>query len=175
MCLQAVDLYRAAELLPGTSTKAHLFTQHQLRVNGREFECFAASGQTPVCSGPQHVRCALCLLFAALFPDLNQGPAHLLMAARDGCPYVLKLLSDKVQLGSTQRPGGMEAAAAHALCNNLPAGTPIVPCELHELELTEDHRSTGHGPGRYAVLLMRPVSSVMQALCALHTSLQLGC
>ena len=44
--LQAEDLYHDASYLPGASTAAHMFTQHQLRVNGplyigyegREFE-----------------------------------------------------------------------------------------------------------------------------------------
>jgi hypothetical protein len=81
----AVDLYKAVELFPGASTQMHLFTQHNLRVNG------------------------------PLFSNPAEGPPCLLLATNVmGQPAVVKMLTGSIPPAmsqGTQRLGGSEGAA----------------------------------------------------------------
>jgi len=50
---------------------------------------------------------------------------------------------------------------AISMVRDIPEGTPLVPCQLITLELSKDHVSTGHPPGKYASIVMpRYVDSV---------------
>ena len=81
----AVNLYKAVQLFPGASTQMHLFTQHNLRVNG------------------------------PLFSNPAEGPPNLLLATNMmGQPVIIKMLAGVVPLNmpqGTQRIGGSEGAA----------------------------------------------------------------
>jgi hypothetical protein len=81
----AVNLYKAVQLFPGASTQMHLFTQHNLRVNG------------------------------PLFSNPAEGPPNLLLATNEmGQPVIIKMLAGVVPLKTpqgTQKLGGSEGAA----------------------------------------------------------------
>lgn len=74
----------------------------------------------------------------------------------NGRPCVVKLLNRSVSLGSSEQPGGAEAAAILCVCDRiaLQEAIPIVQADLISLHLSADHRSTGHGPGNYAAIVM---------------------
>ena len=73
-----------------------------------------------------------------------------------GCPCVVKILDKRVPLGSSEQPGGAEAAAVRLVCDTAAAeeAVPVVKAELITLQLSADHGSTGHGPGKYAAIVM---------------------
>ena len=82
------NLYRDVELVPGASTQHHLFTQHELSING------------------------------PMFNNPAEGRACLLKATRvTGQPAIVKMLAGGVALGAQQQqqqplePGGSEAVA----------------------------------------------------------------
>lgn len=70
-----------------------------------------------------------------------------------GRPCVVKLLGTRVSLDSSEQPGGAEAAAVRLVCDTA-AAVPVVQAELITLHLSADHGSTGHGPGKYAAIVM---------------------
>ena len=74
----------------------------------------------------------------------------------NGRPCVVKLLNRSVSLGSSEQPGGAEAAAILCVCDRiaLQEAIPIVQADLISLHLSADHGSTGHGPGNYAAIVM---------------------
>ncbi|GAQ78953.1 Protein kinase superfamily protein [Klebsormidium nitens] len=122
---RALDIYEQARLMPGVSTKNHLLTQHQLRVNG------------------------------PLFTRLEDGPLSLLKATDvRGRLCVVKMLPDAVPLNSSNFPGGSEGRACHQLLPGAKKeGAPLIEAEVLELRVTQEHGSTRHAPGRYAALL----------------------
>ncbi|KAL0056155.1 hypothetical protein WJX82_008246 [Trebouxia sp. C0006] len=124
---QAADLYEDASLLPGASTVTHLMTQHDLRVNG------------------------------PLYPRGEDGPSCLLTAMHaSGRPCIVKLLDTRVSLDSSEQPGGAEAAAVRLVCDTaaVEEAVPVVKAEVITLHLSANHHSTGHGPGKYAAIVM---------------------
>ncbi|KAL0024674.1 hypothetical protein WJX77_007986 [Trebouxia sp. C0004] len=124
---QAADLYKNASLLPGASTVTHLMTQHDLRVNG------------------------------PLYPRGEDGPSCLLTAMHaSGRPCIVKLLDTRVSLDSSEQPGGAEAAAVRLVCDTaaVEEAVPVVKAEVITLHLSANHHSTGHGPGKYAAIVM---------------------
>ena len=62
----------------------------------------------------------------------------------------------RVSLDSSEQPGGAEAAAVRLVCDTAAAkkAVPVVQAELITLHLSADHGSTGHGPGKYAAIVM---------------------
>ncbi|KAL0043055.1 hypothetical protein WJX79_007826 [Trebouxia sp. C0005] len=124
---QAADLYEDASCLPGASTAKHLMTQHKLTVNG------------------------------PLYPRDEGGPSCLLRAMNaSGRPCIVKLLDTRVSLDSSEQPGGAEAAAVRLVYDTaaVQEAVPVVRAELITLHLSADHGSTGHGPGKYAAIVM---------------------
>lgn len=73
-----------------------------------------------------------------------------------GRPCVVKLLDTRVSLDSSEQPGGAGAAAVRLVCDTaaVEKAVPVVQAELITLHLSADHRSTGHGPGKYAAIVM---------------------
>ncbi|DBA70151.1 TPA: hypothetical protein ACH3X2_012203 [Trebouxia sp. C0005] len=124
---QAADLFEDASCLPGASTAKHLMTQNKLTVNG------------------------------PLYPRDEGGPSCLLRAMNaSGRPCIVKLLDTRVSLDSSEQPGGAEAAAVRLVCDTaaVQEAVPVVRAELITLYLSADHGSTGHGPGKYAAIVM---------------------
>ncbi len=155
---QAADLYEDASLLPGASTVTHLMTQHDLRVNGPLY---------PRCEGRQnkfqHLVAWTCKRLTDLHLTLDylyrgeDGPSCLLTAMHaSGRPCIVKLLDTRVSLDSSEQPGGAEAAAVRLVCDTaaVEEAVPVVKAEVITLHLSANHHSTGHGPGKYAAIVM---------------------
>ena len=82
-----------------------------------------------------------------------------------GRPCVVKLLDTRVSLDSSEQPGGAEAAAIRLVCDTaaVQEAIPVVRGELITLHLSADHGSTGHGPGKYAAIVMPQYCSSVAA------------
>ena len=82
-----------------------------------------------------------------------------------GRPCIVKLLGTRVSLDSSEQPGGAEAAAVRLVCDTaaVEKAVPVVQAELITLHLSADHRSTSHGPGKYAAIVMPQYCSSVAA------------
>ena len=94
-----------------------------------------------------------------------------------GCPRVVKILGTRVSLGSSEQPGGAEAAAVRLVCDTtaFEEAVPVVQAELITLHLSADHGSTGHGPGMYAAIVMPQYCGSVAALVQMsETAIEAG-
>lgn len=87
-----------------------------------------------------------------------------------GRPCIVKLLDTRVSLDSSEQPGGAEAVAVRLVCDTaaVQEAVPVVQAELITLHLSADHGSTGHGPGKYAAIVMP------QYCCSIAAQIQMS-